>query len=103
MVVASVGGPDTEADVLLSRSPITYADDIRAPLFVIQGANDPRVVRNESDQIVDRLRARGVEVRYDVYDDEGHGFTKADNEAKAMTDTADFLTAHLTAGAAARP
>lgn len=90
-----VGDPETEADFLLSRSPITYVDRIKAPLFVIQGANDPRVVKSESDQIVERLRARGVPVKYDVYDDEGHGFTKRENELKAMRDTAEFLEAHL--------
>lgn len=95
MMAGWMGDPDTEADFLMSRSPITYADNIIAPLFVIQGANDPRVVRNESDQIVARLRARGVDVRYDVYDDEGHGFTKSENEVKAMGDTADFLVRHL--------
>jgi len=95
MMAAWVGDPETEADFLLSRSPITYVDAIRAPLFVIQGANDPRVVKTESDQIVDALRERGVEVRYDVYEDEGHGFTKRENEAKAFADTADFLVGHL--------
>lgn len=95
LMAALLGDPDTEADFLLSRSPITYADAIRAPLFVIQGANDPRVARAESDQIVDALRKRGVEVRYDVYDDEGHGFTKRENEIKALTDTAEFLLSHL--------
>jgi dipeptidyl aminopeptidase/acylaminoacyl peptidase len=95
MMAGWLGDPDTEADFLLSRSPSTYADDIRAPLFVIQGANDPRVVKDESDQIVDKLRGRGVDVRYDVYPDEGHGFTKTHNETKAMRDTADFLVAHL--------
>jgi dipeptidyl aminopeptidase/acylaminoacyl peptidase len=90
-----VGDPETEADFLLSRSPITYVDQIKAPLFVIQGANDPRVVKAESDQIVERLRARGVPVKYDVYSDEGHGFTKRENELKAMRDTAEFLEAHL--------
>lgn len=83
-----------EAD-LLRRSPITYVDQIVAPLFVIQGANDPRVVQAESDQIVDKLRARGVEVRYDVYADEGHGFTKKENELKAMGDSAEFLAQQL--------
>jgi dipeptidyl aminopeptidase/acylaminoacyl peptidase len=95
MMAAWVGDPDTEADFLMSRSPVSYVDKIRAPLFVIQGANDPRVVKAESDQIVEALRARGVEVRYDVYDDEGHGFTKRENEVKAMGDVADFLIAHL--------
>jgi dipeptidyl aminopeptidase/acylaminoacyl peptidase len=90
-----IGDPDTEADFLLERSPITYADAITAPLFVIQGANDPRVVKAESDQIVAKLRERGVDVRYDVYEDEGHGFTNRANEVKAIGDTAEFLLAHL--------
>ncbi len=90
-----VGDPETERDFLIARSPITYADDIVAPLFVIQGAHDPRVVKAESDQIVERLRARGVGVRYDVYDDEGHGFTKRANEIKALGDAAGFLIEHL--------
>ncbi len=90
-----VGDPETEVDFLMDRSPITYVDQIRAPLFVIQGANDPRVVKNESDQIVERLRERGVEVKYDVYEDEGHGFTRRTNELKAMADTAAFFEQHL--------
>src|SRR6266508_414178 len=98
MMAAWVGDPDTEAEFLMSRSPVTYVDAIRAPLFVIQGANDPRVVKAESDQIVDALRARGVEVRYDVYEDEGHGFTKRENEVKALADVAEFLIAHLAPG-----
>ncbi|XVS67885.1 S9 family peptidase [Actinosynnema sp. CA-299493] len=97
-----VGDPDTEAEFLLERSPITYADAITAPLFVIQGANDPRVAKAESDQIVAALRGRGVEVRYDVYDDEGHGFTNRENEVRALGDTADFLLTHL-AGTTAEP
>jgi dipeptidyl aminopeptidase/acylaminoacyl peptidase len=56
------------------------------------------VARAESDQIVERLRARGVEVRYDVYEDEGHGFTKRENEQRALRDTAEFLEAHLLRG-----
>ncbi|MCS7476141.1 S9 family peptidase [Umezawaea endophytica] len=94
-MVDLLGDPDTEADFLLERSPITYVDAIKAPLFVIQGANDPRVVKAESDQIVAALRERGVDVRYDVYDDEGHGFTNRANELKAIGDTAEFLLAHL--------
>ncbi|HEV2106924.1 MAG TPA: S9 family peptidase [Thermomicrobiales bacterium] len=90
-----VGDPETEVDFLMERSPISYVDQIKAPLFVIQGANDPRVVKGESDQIVERLRERGVEVRYDVYEDEGHGFTRRENELKAMGDTATFFEEHL--------
>jgi dipeptidyl aminopeptidase/acylaminoacyl peptidase len=95
MMTAWVGHPVDDLDFLIERSPVTYADDITTPLFVIQGANDPRVVQAESDQIVARLRARGVDVRYDVYEDEGHGFTKRANEIKALGDAADFIVAHL--------
>ena len=90
-----VGNPETEVDFLMERSPITYVDQVTAPLFVIQGANDPRVVQNESDQIVERLRERGVEVKYDVYEDEGHGFTRRANELKALGDTAAFFEKYL--------
>lgn len=90
-----VGDPESEVEFLMARSPITYVDNITAPLFVIQGANDPRVVKPESDQIVEKLRARGVDVRYDVYEDEGHGFTKRANELKAWADTAAFFEEHL--------
>jgi dipeptidyl aminopeptidase/acylaminoacyl peptidase len=95
MVAAVLGDPDTDADHLTRRSPITYADAITAPLLIVQGARDPRVPRNESDQIVDRLRERGVQVRYDIYPDEGHGFTSRENELKAYGDIAQFLLEHL--------
>ncbi len=91
-----MGDPDDDAEMLIERSPITHADNIVAPLMVVQGANDPRVVKAESDQIVERLRARGVEVRYDVYDDEGHGFTNRTNEITALADIGEFLVGHLT-------
>ncbi|MGB3328485.1 MAG: S9 family peptidase [Thermomicrobiales bacterium] len=97
MMAQWVGDPETEADFLMERSPITYVDQITAPLFVIQGANDPRVVKPESDQIVAKLRERGVDVRYDVYEDEGHGFTKRENELRAFQDMAAFLEEHLLA------
>ncbi|MDQ1465166.1 MAG: hypothetical protein QOC73_2107 [Actinomycetota bacterium] len=95
MTAGLIGDADTEADFLMSRSPVTYADAIKTPLFVIQGANDPRVAKAESDQIVERLRARGVDVRYDVYEDEGHGFTKRANEIQALGDAADFIISYL--------
>jgi dipeptidyl aminopeptidase/acylaminoacyl peptidase len=91
MMADLIGDPETEADFLMQRSPITYVDQINAPLLVIQGAQDPRVVKSESDQIVERLRARGVEVRYEVFEDEGHGFTKRENELRAWRMTAEFF------------
>jgi dipeptidyl aminopeptidase/acylaminoacyl peptidase len=90
-----VGDPDEDAEMLKERSPITYVDEIRAPLLVIQGANDPRVVKPESDQIVERLRQNGQTVEYMVFDDEGHGFTKTANWHKALGAAAGWLETYL--------
>ncbi|MFA1551795.1 S9 family peptidase [Actinomadura chokoriensis] len=92
-----LGDPDTDAEYLTQRSPITYADAITAPLFVLQGARDPRVPRAESDQLVARLRNRSVDVRYEVFADEGHGFTSRKNELRAYEEIAQFLCGHLLA------
>jgi dipeptidyl aminopeptidase/acylaminoacyl peptidase len=90
-----VGDPETEADFLMERSPITYVEDVKTPLLVIQGATDPRVVKGESDQMVEKLQSLGREVEYVVFDDEGHGFTKRPNELKAYRLAADWLERHL--------
>ncbi|HVM56899.1 MAG TPA: S9 family peptidase [Gaiellaceae bacterium] len=90
-----VGDPDTEEEFLRERSPITYVDQARAPLLVIQGAKDPRVVKSESDQMVDRLRELGREVEYVVFEDEGHGFTRYTNEVRAYRLTCEWLERHL--------
>ena len=90
-----VGDPETEADFLMERSPITYVENVKTPLLVIQGATDPRVVKGESDQMVERLRDLGREVDYIVFDDEGHGFTKRPNELKAYRLAAEWLEQHL--------
>ncbi|ANY09723.1 peptidase [Pseudonocardia sp. HH130630-07] len=80
---------------LRARSPIHRVDAIRAPLFVAQGANDPRVVRAESDAIVSALRARGVEVDYLVCEDEGHGFVNPENVLLLWQRIDAFLAEHL--------
>jgi len=90
-----VGDPDDDHDLLVERSPITYVEDVRAPLLVLQGAHDPRVVQAESDQMVERLRALGREVEYHVFEDEGHGFTKQANQVRAYRLVADFLERRL--------
>jgi dipeptidyl aminopeptidase/acylaminoacyl peptidase len=92
-----VGDPDDPAELaeLEARSPLNRADAIRAPLLVIQGANDPRVTKVESDQIVAALRARGVDVEYLVKDDEGHGFVKPENRLEAYRAVERFLARHL--------
>jgi dipeptidyl aminopeptidase/acylaminoacyl peptidase len=91
-----VGDPDTEEDFLLERSPITYVDGVQARLLVIQGAKDPRVVKGESDQMVERLRELGRDVEYEVFEDEGHGFTRYANEVRAYKLACDWLEKHLT-------
>ena len=92
-----VGDPEKEESLLKERSPITYVDKISATinLLIIQGANDPRVVKNESDQIAERLRNKDIGVEYMIFDDEGHGFTKYNNLIKALKKSAEFLVSSL--------
>ena len=90
-----VGNPMTEAKFLRDRSPISYIDQVRADVLIIQGANDPRVNQAESDQMVEELRARGRHVDYLVFPDEGHGFTRMENALRALGASARFLTDHL--------
>ncbi|MDI3316623.1 MAG: S9 family peptidase [Bacillota bacterium] len=92
-----VGDPDEDREMLLERSPITYVDRVRCPMLIIQGAQDFRVVKSESDQMVEALRGRGLEVEYRVFEDEGHGFTRRSNQEKAYREVVDFLVRHLVA------
>ena len=79
MMYEQVGDPEKDWEMLTAYSPALQAHLIKAPLFIAQGANDPRVNKAESDQMVEALRARGVEVEYMVKDDEGHGFHNQEN------------------------
>ncbi|MEJ7642669.1 MAG: prolyl oligopeptidase family serine peptidase [Candidatus Nitrosocosmicus sp.] len=92
-----VGDPVKEESFLKERSPINYVDAINpiTNLLVIQGANDPRVAKDESDQIVKRLQDKGMDVDYMVFEDEGHGFTKYSNQVKAIKKSAEFLVERL--------
>jgi dipeptidyl aminopeptidase/acylaminoacyl peptidase len=94
-----VGDPATQLEFLRETSPLFHADKIRRPLLVLQGANDPRVIKPESDDIVENIRKRGGVVEYVVFDDEGHGFTKKANEIRAYKSILDFLDKHLKADA----
>ena len=76
-------------------SPALHVDKIVKPLFVVQGANDPRVNIDEADQIVAQLRARGVEVPYMVKYDEGHGFGKEENTLELYKAMMGFFATHL--------
>src|SRR5262249_37819102 len=71
-----IGDPVKDREMLRAISPLFHADKIRRPLLVLQGQNDPRVIKPESDDIVSSVKANGVPVEYVVFPDEGHGFTK---------------------------
>ena len=90
-----VGDPDEEQEELLRRSPITYVEKLRCPMLILQGAQDPRVVRAESDQMVERIRAAGGTVDYLVFEDEGHGLLKVGNQVRGYRAIAEFLERHL--------
>jgi dipeptidyl aminopeptidase/acylaminoacyl peptidase len=95
MMKKFVGDPEEDADLLRERSPLTYIENVQTPLLVIQGANDPRVVKSESDQLVEKLRSLGRTVEYIVFDDEGHGFTKRKNELATMRASVGWLERYL--------
>ncbi|WP_077596803.1 S9 family peptidase [Oceanobacillus kimchii] len=89
-----VGDPERDKERFIRDSPDTYLDTMTKPMLVIQGAKDPRVVKAESDQIVEKLKAKGRDVEYYVLEDEGHGFSKKENEIKVYTWMLDFLDKH---------
>jgi dipeptidyl aminopeptidase/acylaminoacyl peptidase len=90
-----VGDPVADAALLWSRSPLSRAGEIRIPLLIAQGANDPRVRRRESDQIVAALRAQGVPHEYLLFMDEGHGFMRSANQLTFYAAADRFLGIHL--------
>ena len=89
------GDPDKDADFLVSISPIGDVDKIRAPLFVYQGKNDPRVPKAESDQIVSALRKRGVTIEYMVSETEGHSLDRRESKLAFLSRVARFLDKNL--------
>ena len=90
-----VGNPETEADFLWERSPLSKVDQIRIPILVAQGANDPRVKQAESEQIVNAMREKGIDHVYLLFGDEGHGFAKPENRMKFFQTAEQFLAKHL--------
>lgn len=90
-----IGDPVHDIDILVATSPLFHAKEIRKPLMVIQGANDPRVVKAESDEIVEAVRKQNVPVEYIVFPDEGHSFTKKKNQIEANHRILEFLDKYL--------
>jgi len=90
-----VGNPETDKEFLWSRSPLSRVHDIRIPLLIAQGANDPRVKQAESEQIVAALKEAGIDYEYLLFPDEGHGFAKPENRLKFYAAAERFLARHL--------
>jgi dipeptidyl aminopeptidase/acylaminoacyl peptidase len=95
MLQEMVGDLEKDEAMLRAASPVFSADKIKAPLLIAQGANDPRVVKSESDQMVEAMRSRGVEVEYLVKDNEGHGFHNEENRFEFYEAMERFLDRHI--------
>ena len=95
MLYEMVGHPEKDKDLLSSASPLLHIDKIKVPLFIAQGANDQRVKKSESDQIVEALQKAGVDVPYMVKDDEGHGFYNEENQFDFYRAMEKFLNKHM--------
>jgi dipeptidyl aminopeptidase/acylaminoacyl peptidase len=92
---SKVGNPETEADFLWSRSPLSRVDDIAIPVLIAQGKNDPRVKEAEAQQIVDAMQAKGLPYEYLLFEDEGHGLVRPENRERFYAATEHFLATHL--------
>lgn len=90
-----LGDPEKDREMLRAKSPLFHSENIVRPLMVLQGANDPRVIQVESDEIVEAVKKNGVPVEYVLFEDEGHGFDIRANEIEAYKAILDFLDKHL--------
>ena len=95
MMHEMIGDPETDKEMMEKYSPVFHVDQIKAPLFIAQGANDPRVNKAESDQMVEALKKRGVEVEYMVKENEGHGFYNEENKFDFYRAMEKFLDKYL--------
>lgn len=90
-----VGDPETEEQFLKDCSPLFKVDQIKIPILIGQGANDPRVKQAESEQIVEAMKSKGIDYEYMLFEDEGHGFAKPENRLKFFAAAEKFLAKHL--------
>jgi dipeptidyl aminopeptidase/acylaminoacyl peptidase len=95
MFYEMVGDLEKDKEILKKSSPVFHVDKIKAPLLIAQGANDPRVAKSESDQMVEALKKRGIDVPYIVKDNEGHGFQNEENRFEFYRKMEEFLGRHL--------
>jgi len=93
--LATMGDPEKNKALYEDRSPIHFIDNVKAPLLLLAGGHDPRCPKTESQQVVDAIKKRGGVVDYKVYENEGHGFARVENQIDAYKRAADFLKAHV--------
>lgn len=91
----AMGHPEKDREFLMERSPKTYMDNVKCPMMIIQGKNDPRVVEAESKDVVEGLKTKGVDVDYLVFEDEGHDVIKFKNKVVCYTKIVEFFKKHL--------
>ena len=92
---ARVGHPEKDVDFLKSRSPLFKVNQIKIPVMIVQGANDPRVTQEEVDQFVEAMRKRNLDYEYLLFPDEGHGLRKPENREKFYSAAEKFLSKYL--------
>ena len=95
MDLATMGDPEKNKDLFHDRSPIFFVDQIKAPLLLLAGGNDPRCPKEEAQQVVDAVRKRGGIAEFKVYENEGHGFARVENQIDAYRRVSDFLKARV--------
>ena len=93
--LATMGDPVKNKALYEDRSPINFIDQVKAPLFLLAGGHDPRCPHEETMQVVESIQKRGGKVEYKVYDNEGHGFARIENQIDAYSRAASFLKAHV--------
>jgi dipeptidyl aminopeptidase/acylaminoacyl peptidase len=93
--LATMGDPEKNRALYEDRSPINFVDQIKAPLYLLAGGNDPRCPKEEAQQVVDAVKKRGGVAEYKVYENEGHGFARVENQIDAYKRVGDFLKAHV--------
>ena len=95
MLHKRVGNPETEEAFLWSRSPLSKVDNIKIPMLIAHGANDPRVKLAETEQIVAAMKEKNIDHELMIFPDEGHGFAKPENRLKFYREADKFLATHL--------
>jgi len=93
--LATMGDPEKNKALFKERSPIFFVDQVKAPLFLLAGGNDPRCPEEESRQVIDAIKKRGGVVEFKVYANEGHGFARVENQIDAYQRVSGFLKAHV--------